>query len=556
MAKKNTINIQNAFKKRAQLAKKNDKLSKMTTAQRDAFDAASRARSSARLSTAVAEKQFDERMRAEYLAEKAERDADRERSEIALKTKAAETLTQSETERPLVPRRARHRPAKVDQLEETNTPVVAVADVQSDEESWPDCRERVDDAPEEVAPTIDELVSEIERTTVAKLLPSCADFSTRAADGVFVADKNGLRRWDSVSKYSWSKPAAWQNIIDELGKFDLDSVGSVKGVKLLGKGEYNAVFQVSDEFCSPLPPQFEADLPNVVFRVTRSDASHEEGEVHFRFKSIGNLARELFFTLFSAVNEFSPKVYASLIFPAVVDDRGVQLYGMLLVVERGDRDMGALLDEHENSFMSRTCQEYDYNHWQLEHAGRRVAAVALPVVFRSSFAGALNFDTKPANFLILRSGEAAAIDFDASMVSILGREDGGWEAAFLVNLVLISAHIRSFRAPALASGWVSYVRPLLLDLVRRARGTKWVFDAKIDGKSDFKEMCDDTEYSARLRLQIFVQAYFVRPPGVVPTVPFRARLEPGAPSLMDQMLRFILHGSIHPPDFELDSTLF
>ena len=124
-----------------------------------------------------------------------------------------------------------------------------------------------------------------------------------------------------------------------------------------------------------------------------------------------------------------------------------------------------------------------------------------------------------------------------------------WEDCMLMNLLLLSAHIRCFRPSMLAEGGALAVRPLLIELCRFARGAKWLFDARVV-QVRFKELSGNSENVSRKRLEMICSNYFVGlKKGAVS--PFRAKTHDQAPPLVHQLARYCLHGTTYRRDEEL-----
>ena len=365
----------------------------------------------------------------------------------------------------------------------------------------------------------------------------------------------------------WSHPQGWTNLVDTFnhaynGDDDLLSALNCE----LVYGEYNVVFKpLEGTRTIDFPPLRDAagnNVPytDVVFRTSRPDSSpYPSGELFYRYKTLANLQRELYYTLQGALNGFAPECLAALLFPAVVHKRGdetVQLYGAVYVMRRAASDMNALFEEHQDSLTGEYKARLESPAYTeaMRRAGRRVALRLLPVVFRQSKMGILNFDAKPGNYVFGYDAKPYAIDFDAAMYSQM--TDGvtcGWEPYLLMNLMLLSAHVRCFRHPAIADGWASALRPLLLELLPSARGAQWLFAARIAERA-FREITRDTEAAAKRRLETMVYIYFVKAKkGIV--APFRPDKSETAPGLTPQLLKYCLNGTTHMKDLELDSAL-
>ena len=126
-------------------------------------------------------------------------------------------------------------------------------------------------------------------------------------------------------------------------------------------------------------------------------------------------------------------------------------------------------------------------------------------------------------------------------------------AAAAAGLALLSAALAPPPAPALAAGWATALRPLILDLCQHARATRWLFDARLVARQ-FSENLGSTDDDARRRLEMMVFVYFTkadRGGGA----PFRPALGADAPALIHQLLTYSLHGTTTMPDDQLAAAL-
>jgi hypothetical protein len=178
----------------------------------------------------------------------------------------------------------------------------------------------------------------------------------------------------------------------------------------------------------------------------------------------------------------------------------------------------------------------------------------LPVLVRQSRLGVLSFDAKPGNYVFGEDNKAYAIDFDAAMYSVGIPGFGHWEPNLLLNLTLLTAHVRCYRHPALADGWASAVRELMIELCTHSRGEAWLYRARADADRAFKEMMITNEEARRKCLEMVATAYFIKPRGTV-TTPFKASNGDTASPLIHQLVRYCLHGSIKRTDGPVDRAL-
>ena len=381
----------------------------------------------------------------------------------------------------------------------------------------------------------------------AAALPSRAAVERAATSHIFAADRAcGVCVWDEGAA-QWARPDGWRPTLDALyaayGGAAQDGAAQDGAVDVVA-GEYNAVFRPTlGDTLQLLPPELlellgvaPGALEGVVVRVTRPDSGkHSDGRLHYRFKPLAAMVRELYFTLHAAANGVAPRCRAALLFPAIAH-RGAQLYGALYIFDRAERDAHALLEEHFKRLAKhRGSAQYAP---AARDAGAQVARRVAHMLYRQSALGALNADVKLNNIVFEEGGVARAIDFDGSMYSLM-REGDGWAAHLLANLALITAHVRAFCDELLADGWARETRSLLIELLTEAKrlgaGGEWVFKARARPRT-FVELSGDSPEDAVTRLEFITHSYFGDATGQ--RTRFELRQGPLAPPLIEQLVCF------------------
>lgn len=406
-------------------------------------------------------------------------------------------------------------------------------------------------------PTLSDLARD---TYEAAQMPDMATMGTMAESSTFYANPTtGLGAWGDGVDNGWSHPSGWTGLVETLNR-QFISRDKPDWCDDVLNGEYNVVFKpnslAGDRLrLPPLPEGVRAE--DVVLRMTRPDVGKtDSGSDFYRYKRHRNIARELYYTAHAAVNGYGPVVHAAVLFPSVVVEglRGKrQLYGSLYVMSRATADLNTLINQRSDA-IRKTTNNPQLLAEHMKKTGQRVAAAIFPAIFRQSKLGCLNFDTKPAN-LVFVNRTPLSIDFDAAMFSIVPPGNDGWEGHLLMNLLLLTAHVRTFRHPAFADGWASCVRNLLIELLVRARGREWLQNAQAV-TTDFREIHRDTPDAATTRLEMMASAYFVDPPSIKGhTTVFRPSADRNPPPLVHQLARFGLHGSVRRNDAPLESAL-
>lgn len=405
----------------------------------------------------------------------------------------------------------------------------------------------------------------LEQTCVtARDIPSADQLGLACATSVLFGDEHVVGRWGEEAG-KWTSPHGWLPLVETLNR--MHALPDVRPTSMkVQSGEYNLVFMPTAETAADLRlPKLtggngtDVGWDEVVIRLTRPDASpQDDGSVFYRYKRLEAVHREIFFALHGAAHGYAPDCLAVVLFPAVVASTPggaeEQRYGTLFVLRRALVDAHALINERircaSQSSDTTTAVE------KVQGMASRVVARILPTIHLQSRLGVVNFDSKPSNFVFGKDAMAYAIDFDASLNSIMEIEASGWECAMLVNLILLTAHIRCYRTPAFADAWCKPIRSLVLELCARARSTEWLLAARVVKRCPFHELLRDTPGTARRRFEMVASIYFVQATSGVETR-FAAQSGPTAPSLLAQLVFYCFHGSwvVERGDAELDAAL-
>ena len=393
-------------------------------------------------------------------------------------------------------------------------------------------------------------------------MPLPVNMALMAETSVLCADATlGVGRWgDGGGK--WSSPRGWDPLVEALNCAFMNKDVTPEWCEDILNGEYNTVFKpnlrIHDVLDMPPLPD-GVTYADVVIRVTRPDGGKNANDEDFyRYKRLKNATRELFFTVHGSINGYAPQIYAAILFPAVTVQRSAgsrQLYGTVYILNRAVMDLNAVIDSKVKLLSTRVANPSVHTK-KVREVGATLAVKVFPVVFRQSKLGVLNFDVKPGNLVFMKGAVPCSIDFDSAMFSIMPPAiDGDWEAHLLMNLLLLTAHVRCFRPPALADGWVEALRPLILQLLVHSRGHAWLQVATPKPR-DFAELLRDTHDAATARFEMMIHAYFVQPTSKSGhKTPFRVDTGRNAPRMLHQVARFALHGSIGRDDSELQAIL-
>tara|TARA_Y100000591_G_scaffold325299_1_gene346056 strand:+ start:1585 stop:3294 length:1710 start_codon:yes stop_codon:yes gene_type:complete len=411
-------------------------------------------------------------------------------------------------------------------------------------------------------------------------VPDAQELSASAMTNVLFCDKHGIGIWGDRAN-SWRSPLGWTDCINRLNAIAMLTTTN-SNVQIMS-GEYNNVFFFNDNDLDWLPPLMDRDgnrvnATDVVFRLTRPDVVRQgRKDKFFRYKTLVNTTTEMCYTAHATVHGVAPSCYAIVLFESGhtlshnCSTNSTKLYGTLYVMKRATMSMSELLERQcarLNSSvplapvsMSPHTENTPLLQNTLQMIGYRLARKIARLVVCYSKLGVLNFDVKPGNILLSSDvvSVAQAIDFDAAMYVI--RPGGAdavsseWCANTLVNLLLLSAHIRCFRSPSVCDGWVVAIRPLLLQLIMPARSTLWPFLAKVDLDAQFSEILASDDKACMRKLEMMSTLYFVKSQNTIGTR-FVPCAEPNAPGLVHQLVRYVLHGSAHKHDDREIETKF
>jgi len=232
------------------------------------------------------------------------------------------------------------------------------------------------------------------------------------------------------------------------------------GLRQVGSGTYNIVVIPTPE----VTPDWLKDK-NIVYRITRSDCQGTpSSEKQYKYETLSIVAREAENAMFAAGNDIGVGVHSISSFHGIRHARTLR-YGTIYSLEKADVDLFRALER---------CQSFD--------GGALIAVQVTELLFKASRCGVAFFDIKPANILRMQTdcngGTFRLTDFDPSFFIRLPDED--WRTLLLLNLALLSAHVRN-QSFASSAGFCAAVEPVLRQLVRRRaelHKSDWLFDVR------------------------------------------------------------------------------
>lgn len=322
-------------------------------------------------------------------------------------------------------------------------------------------------------------------------------FLTRDAvrDGLVIVQSEGTYLTSplaAVASAGWHVSRPWQEMASKIfcevqGRGDrltLRDDGGL-GLRLLGCGSFNAVFEFVKR--APFPEWVPRDC---VIRVTRPD---KDVDKEHRYQTISMVAKEAHNALFAAQNGFGVPIYAIAGFQGVRSARTLR-YGTVYALQKADCDLNSVLDRAPDM-----------------EAGARIAVEVTDLVFSASRCGIAFYDIKPGNILQLKDSKGRLCfklcDFDSSFFQIVPRVD--WRTLMLINLALLSAHVRNGAFGQASLGWATAVSDVLKDMLsmRGKLDNEWLFKVR-----SVKTKCDGsdsvTPFTMGHLLAIMATSYF------------------------------------------------
>lgn len=329
-------------------------------------------------------------------------------------------------------------------------------------------------------------------------------------DAIDTAVRNGLvlvRRGDAfvsdgTNASEWYRACAWRKLASRIwvavdpkaDRVVLQSDGG-QGLAMLGGGMFNLVLQPTK--ASALPQMSAEQGLATALRITRPDPTPHND---YRYETIDGVVREAACSAFAALNGLSVPLYSIACYEGVSINRTLR-YGSAYLTQRADMDL----------FRALEAQRHDFAF------GRDCAYAVVDLVYRLSRCGVAFFDIKPANILVCIDGTKVnyyLTDFDPGFFVRLP-EQYDWRCLMLLNLGLLSAHVRNTSFGQCVFGWTHAVAPVLAQLIKyRAHyDGDWLFHARalrleyalleahtpFDLQAHFAMICTSYFYGDRMR---------------------------------------------------------
>ena len=417
-----------------------------------------------------------------------------------------------------------------------------------------------------------------------------------ATCAVFYASNGSVGVWDQGTE--WNHPVYWQQYVNCLSHRFREMLASKVATNDIRHGNYNAVFLKNDKEAFKRPVLRASDgsiisWSDVAVRLTRPDAKVAQvggrEETLYRFQSLKHATTELEYTLRAASNKYGPRVYAAFLYRAPDPNKDMDemyniegenhknsLYGSFYVMERGTRDL--------NMYMNKAIEDVEcvqneaLRQIRCYDAGLQAALKVGKAVAEQCRDFTVNFDAKPGNYVMLSttpgvnnahtmdvfecSERIVCIDFDAMMSGTVENwsenrtTSSKWAVAYVVNLLLLSAHVRGGYPVAFADGWAKAIRGTLIYMCRTTGKTPWLASARVKAGVVFADFFVVDGVSARWRIESMVSNYFVSCSSEGVQTRFLPNMTPNGPNLLTQLARFVLYGSVsHDRDLVLERAL-
>ena len=312
--------------------------------------------------------------------------------------------------------------------------------------------------------------------------------------GAYVSDGMNASKWYRACALRELASRIWVTVDPKSDRVVLQSDGG-HGLAMVGGGMFNLVLQPTT--ANALPQMSAGQGLATALRITRPDQTPHNDH---RYEAIDVVVREAVCSAFAALNGLSVPLYSIACYEGLSINRTLR-YGSAYLTKRADMDLFRALEAQRDDF--------DF--------GRDCAYAVVDLVYRLSRCGVAFFDIKPANILVCIDGADVSYyltDFDSTFFVRLP-EQYDWHSLMLLNLAMLSAHVRNTSFGHCVAGWTHAVAPVLAQLIkyRSHYDGDWLFHARalrleyalleahtpFDLQAYFAMMCTSYFYGDRLR---------------------------------------------------------
>ena len=284
----------------------------------------------------------------------------------------------------------------------------------------------------------------------------------------------------------WKKIAAQIVIKDVPGGKSAVNAPDHLEVKRLGVGTYNAVISIKDDIMPPFVPAGAA------LRITRNDKDNESGE--YKYINMKDCVGEAANTIFCSFNGVGPRVYSVVAYNAIRSSASIR-YGVGFAMEKADADLNNVL---------RNASDWSN--------GARYGRACVEMIYRVSRLGIFAADVKTANVLCFSRDnplkpKTLLTDCDSKFFVI--RKDLDWRSLLLVNLALLTAHVRNGSYGDASRGFASIAYPVLHQLWKTKLywRSEWLFQVP-PANVKFDNLIDDCDFDLQKMFAIMATSYF------------------------------------------------
>lgn len=294
-------------------------------------------------------------------------------------------------------------------------------------------------------------------------------------DAIDLAIRNGLtlvRHKDAFVSVGlvdseWCTSSRWLSMVCRLkigtekttGRVVLKDDGG-QGLEMVGGGQFNMVLRATRD--DALPRWSAEQSKGVVVRITRPDITEANC---YRYEQVDVVIKEAVCAAYAALNGIGVPLYSIACYEGVTNTRTLR-YGSVHMMQKADMDLFRALEAD-------TSTEF----------AREAALKVVELLYRVARCGVAFFDIKPANILCcIADGNVNfyLTDFDPAFFVRLLHKDYDWKSLLLLNLALLSAHVRNMNGGEGCFEWGRAVAPVLHQLIshREQYSSEWLFAAR------------------------------------------------------------------------------
>ena len=323
-----------------------------------------------------------------------------------------------------------------------------------------------------------------------------ASHMTEAAirDGLTIVPVGDSYGTEGLKECKWYRCSAWRELACKVllltrktDKVYLPTSTNI-GINVIGSGTFNAVLTFGNmSRPSTLPSWVPKDC---AIRMTRTD-NYPDG--NYKYQTLQSVAKEAEYAMFFAQNDIGVKIFAVAGFEGVRQQRTLR-YGAMYAMQQASMDLYRTL-----------------HHADVFENGCKIGMNVTELLFRASRCGVAFFDVKPGNILRVEDNAGnqcfRMTDFDPHYFFVATQYD--WRILLLINLSLLSCHVRNGQFGEVGVGWATAVGPLLRELLAKCKclDCEWLFEVR--------PVCVDFDYTDNVNnftmgkmLAIMATSYF------------------------------------------------